>query len=154
MNPSQILIVPKISKVQHDMRRLNFDKEQLIEFYKKEKLNVERIFESHESQTNSLELIKKLLPQATIVNRNELSKDLVLKYKLVISLGGDNHFQYISHFVKDTFLLGINNDPQRSEGALNSITTDKILEVIHNILNDDFKIETWTRLETSVEGNL
>ena len=154
MNPSQILIVPKISKVQHDMRRLNFDKEQLIEFYKKEKLNVERIFESHESQTNSLELIKKLLPQATIVNRNELSKDLVLKYKLVISLGGDNHFQYISHFVKDTFLLGINNDPQRSEGALNSITSDKIIEIIPNILNDEFKIETWTRLETNIEGNL
>ncbi len=136
------------------MRRLNFDKEQLIEFYKKEKLNVEKIFESHKSQIDSLELIKRLLPQASIVNRNELSKELVSKYKLVISLGGDNHFQYVSHFVKDSLFLGINNDPQRSDGALNSITSDKIIEIIPKILNDNFNIETWTRLQTYIEGNL
>ena len=151
MNPSQILIVPKISKVQHDMRRMNFDKIQLVEFYKKEKLHVDRIFESHDRQVHALETIKKHLPHVRVVNRNEITKDLVSKYKLVITLGGDNHFQYVSHFIKDSLILGINNDPERSEGALNSITSNEIESVIPKILDDDFKIETWTRLETSVE---
>lgn len=59
MEFKKILIVPKITKVEWDMNRLGFTEKKLREFYRKENLNSEKIFDSHEKQKKSLEKIKK-----------------------------------------------------------------------------------------------
>ncbi len=152
MEDKKILIVPKITKVEWDLHRLGFTEDKLKEFYKKENLNVERIFESHKRQKENLERIKNLIIGATIVNRDGLNKYIINNYDLIIAVGGDNHFQYVSHFLENTPILGINSDPSRSDGALMMVSSEELEKILPNILRDYFEIENWTRLKISIDN--
>jgi|SRR3989344_4322305 len=151
MEEKSIVIVPKITKVEWDMRRLKKSEKEIIEFYRKEGLNVDRIFESHKKQHEGLEKLKNMLPEALIVARDDMNNVIAEKASLVISYGGDNHFQYITHFLKDTPILGINSDPTRSEGALTSVAINEI-DGAEKIINNKFSIERWPRLQVSVNN--
>jgi hypothetical protein len=152
MKPNEILIVPKRTKLTLDMHRLGFPEETLKVFYEKEGLHAERIIASHKRQKAALDKLKSLLPGARVIWREEISKDIINKASLVIAFGGDNHFQYVSHFVEDTPILGINSDPQRSEGALTSLNIEEFEKILPLILNDELKLEEWTRLEAYIDG--
>jgi len=153
MKTKEILIIPKITKVEWDMHRLDINEKQLINFYKKTGLNVDKIFDSHKRQKESLGKIKSILKDAQIVERNDLTKESVKNSSLVIAFGGDNHFQYVSHFLDEIPILGINSDPARSEGALTSFTIKDLDKILPLILENRFEIEDWTRIEVNVNGN-
>ena len=40
----------------------------------------------------------------------------------------DSWHQYVSHFLKDQLMVGINSDPTNSEGALTTITLEEFIE--------------------------
>lgn len=151
MKDKRILLVPKLTKVEWDMKRLNLNEQELIDFYKKEGLNLERIFSSHKKQKESLEIIKKLLSNSDFIDRDSLSEETIGKYDLIISFGGDNHFQFVSHHIDDKPILGINSDPKRSEGALTSIKANEFKEYYNILLEGSFKIEEWTRLKVEID---
>jgi len=144
---NKIIIVPKMSKFEYDIHRLNLNQEQMINQYKKEKVDVEKIIQSHERQHNNLNVLKDRIPQATIISREHMNREHANNADLVIPFGGDNHFQYVSHFLDKTTILGVNSDPFLSEGALTSIRSDKIDEAIERIKSGNFTIENWTRLQ-------
>ena len=152
MKQQKILIVPKMTKFEWDMHRLKFTEKELTDFYFKERVNAEKIIESHKRQKESLEKIRSLLKNAEVIERDKLTRDLVEKYSFVISFGGDNHFQYITHFLDGTPILGINSDPKRSEGALTYVNTDELEEIVPFILEGNFETEEWTRLEIFLDG--
>ncbi len=152
MKPKEILIVPKLTKFEWDLKRLNLTESELSEFYKKERVNADKIIESHQRQKQSLKKIKDLLKDSDIIERDKITRDIIKKYELIISFGGDNHFQYVSHFLEDVPLLGINSDPERSEGALTSMNTDELEAFLPLILEKKFNIEKWTRLKISIDG--
>lgn len=84
--------------------------------------------------------IKKLLKDKNllIVRYEELKKEHLNGKDLVIAYGGDGTFVRAGNLVKDSLILGINAEPQRSEGALTSINCNEI-EALKEILNGNFK---------------
>lgn len=154
MKTSEILLVPKITKVEWDMHRLKLTEKELRDFYKKENLNAEKIFDSHEKQKSSLKRIKQILEGCKVVERNSLTKEDVKNSKLVISFGGDNHFNYVSHFCDSNLVVGVNSDPERSVGAMTYFNVDSFEFFLPSLLNDDFEIEEWPRIEIEVDGKM
>lgn len=152
MENKKILIIPKISKFEWDMHRYNLTKEQLIERYKTEQVDIERILSSHKRQEDSLNFLRKLFDENQFVSRDSFNRKIAENASLVIAFGGDNHFQYVSHYIDKTPLLGINSDNVRSDGVLTYFTSEDIEPFLSKLEKDDFEIEEWQRLEAIVNG--
>lgn len=69
---------------------------------------------------------------------SDLQQNCFDNIDLVITAGGDGTFIRASHFIKDIPILGINSEPETSEGALTSINEDQ-LEILDEILNGKYK---------------
>lgn len=135
------------------MHRLRSTPESIAAKYKREGVDIPKVMESHERQKKSLHELKKLFEEKQFVSRNDLTKRIVYNKDLVISLGGDNHFQYITHFVDSELIMGINSDPLASEGALTYFTTKNFERILKKLQNDKFEVEEWTRLEAKLNGS-
>ena len=55
-----------------------------------------------------------------------VKKELLKDADLILTLGGDGTFVKAAHLVEDSLILGINSNPETSEGVLTSITIDEI----------------------------
>lgn len=120
-------IVPKMSRLEYELHVSGLRRDQLREWFATRRLDLENILDSHERQRAAVARVHKLLPQATIIERNRLNADALLGVDVVFALGGDNHFQYVAHFVQDeTLLVGINSDPQSSVGYLLAYHADDL----------------------------
>ena len=153
MEISKIVIVPKWSKYEYDLHRYGLTHEQLIAKYTAQGVDVKRVLDSHERQKKSLEELKRFFGQHQFVPRGEYSREIAAGADLVISLGGDNHLQYVSHFIDKGLVMGVNADILSSEGALDYFTAEKFEQVFKQLERGDFDIEEWTRLEAKVNGN-
>ncbi len=60
------------------------------------------------------------------------------EYGLVISIGGDGTFTRASNLVENQLILGVNSDPDTSEGALTSIDPNTLNNLEH-ILEGNFR---------------
>lgn len=152
MKTSEILVIPKMTKLEFDMHRLKLTEKDLLRFYKTGGVDSSKIIDSHNRQKESLGKLKDLLKGASFVERDRLTKDLASKYKLVISFGGDNHFSYLSHFISDQLMIGINSDSVRSDGALTSCNVEEFGEKIENLLSGNFNVEEWARLKLKINN--
>ncbi len=154
-----ILIVTKLSKFAFDLQRFSLTPTELIEKYKKEGANVSVIVSSHKRQQKALQQLEKIFSknqfirrQTLFILRDELTKAKIKDVKAVISFGGDNHFQYVAHFLDKQFLIGMNSDPARSDGALAYFTVQDIKRVLKKLEEGDFLIEEWTRLQIEINN--
>ncbi len=152
MLQEKILIAKKLTKYEWDKKRFKLDDSGVLAMYKKEGLNPDRILISHKSQLECLDKIRKLLPKSKIINRDDLKSIDLSNFDLIISYGGDNNFLQVVHNVKNHLVMGINSDPKRSVGALTSMTVDELDDKIKKILNDDFSVESWSRLSVTING--
>lgn len=84
--------------------------------------------------------------------KNTLTKKHLKNIDLVISIGGDGTTLSASHFLIDTPILAINSNPEKSVGALTTITSEKVEEKIKQILSDNFKEEKLERIETFINN--
>ncbi len=147
MKLSKIIVVPKRSKYALDLEKYKFNHDQLMKKYEREGVNIRKIMGSHKRQKEGLKRLKKLIPEKNFIYREKLTKELVKKSDLIIAYGGDGHFGFVSHFIDNTNFLGINSDTKTSEGILTYFDIDSFEKNLKKILNEDFKIEEWTRLE-------
>jgi len=153
MSEKKVLICPKVSKYEWDLHRYRISHSELIKKYKNEKLDYESILLSYERQLNSRSLIKSIFPNSLIIQRDNLTKEDIRNCDITISLGGDNHFQYVSHFIDNELIFGINSDPIISEGVLLSCSTiDDLNYIKKQCDNDKYQIEKWTRLDVYLNG--
>ncbi len=152
MDLSRAIIVPKLSKYEMDMRKYGPSEDRLWRKYMKEGVNVQKIYQSHCRQHDSLSYLTTFFAKEQIVQRDDLTKEKALNASLVIAHGGDNHFQYVSHFVDSGLMMGINSDPLTSEGDLTYFTSAEFKKTLKRLELDDFDIELWTRLEATVDG--
>jgi hypothetical protein len=153
MNTSRIVVCHKMSKYEWDMYRYRLSSRELLSKYKREGVDATRILKSHGRQQESLKKVKHLFRHAQFVPYTKMTRALADCAELVVSLGGDNHFQYVSHFVENSLMMGINSDPVRSEGALTSFAADKLKSLVDKIRKDEFKVQEWTRIQVSIDGN-
>ncbi|NOZ81201.1 MAG: hypothetical protein GXP63_06025 [DPANN group archaeon] len=147
MDPKKILIVPKLSMVLADMHRYVIDYETLLEKYHQEMKSASYLIEHHRNQIRSLEVLRNVLPEATWLSREQFNAMEAEKADLIISAGGDDHLKYLSHYVKDTPIIGLNSDPKKSVGAL--LESD-IEETVRKLLDDDFQIHKETRITARI----
>ncbi|MBI2547335.1 MAG: NAD(+)/NADH kinase [Candidatus Aenigmarchaeota archaeon] len=154
MKTSDIVIVPKISKYEFDIRTYGATHEEIVAKYRREGVDVEVVLESHKRQKESLGRMRGYFGDNQFISREKLGKDIVRNTRFVVALGGDNHFQYVSHFVDSALMIGINSDPTTSEGALTYYRAADIEAILTRLENGDFNVEEWTRLEARVNGNL
>ena len=152
MDLKNILVVAKLTKYEFDQYHLHLKPAQVLEKYRKEGIDAQRILNSHERQKKALQRLKDILGGKNFISRDEFTRKKAAEVDLVISFGGDNHFQYLSHFLEKTPLLGINSDPVKSEGALTSVPADKIERVVERLKKEQFSVESWTRLSAQVNG--
>jgi NAD+ kinase len=73
---------------------------------------------------------------------------------IVISIGGDGTALSASHFLTKSPLLAVNSDPEHSEGALTTMTLDKLDEKLEEIKSGKYKTEKLERIEVSINGKL
>ena len=95
----------------------------------------------------TIEKIKEILPQHQQIPITQLNKEHLQNKDLIITVGGDGTLIKTSHFLDKTPILGINSEPQKSEGAL-TVLHNKQLEKIKEILKGNYKIIQRTRIKT------
>ncbi|VVB79820.1 NAD kinase [uncultured archaeon] len=83
----------------------------------------------------------------------ELREDFYEGVDLVISIGGDGTFIRASHLVKNQLILGINSEPEKSEGFLKSLKADE-MEILESILEGNFKIIERQRIKVILNGKI
>lgn len=147
-----VLVVTKLSKVQYDMKRFNLPFDKLRSLYEEGGEDAERIFESHNRQQAAYSELEGLLSPSQIIGRDAISPSLAAKAGLVIAFGGDNHFQHVSHFLRDTPILGVNSDPLTSHGALLSDSITTLETTLKKLTSGEYTLEPWTRLQLEVGG--
>jgi NAD+ kinase len=81
----------------------------------------------------------------TFAWKNNLKKSYFKNIDLVISIGGDGTFLSASHFIENQLILGVNENYEKSEGALTSIKLHKLEEKILKILKGKYKIKKYQR---------
>jgi len=150
MKFSKIVVVPKMTMVQVDMNRYGLDETGLRSRYAADGKDAASIFESHDRQVKSIGLLRKRFPHA-IYQREAFNQAVANEADLIIAAGGDDHFKYISHYVKDAPILGLNTDPERSRGELLENSVARALEKLDK---DEFKIDDETRIRAEVVGRM
>jgi NAD kinase len=73
---------------------------------------------------------------------------------LIVSIGGDGTALSASHFLVDKPLLAVNSDPEKSEGALTTITLDELTKKLEEIKSGKMKVEKLERIEVDINGKL
>ena len=86
--------------------------------------------------------------------KNSLKKSDLKNIDLVVSVGGDGTALSASHFLYDKPLLAVNFSPQTSEGALTTISIEKLHEKLEEIRQGNHKIERLERIEVLVNGKV
>lgn len=148
---NQPLVVLKKTKWERDLERYG-SAEAVRELYRIQNDAYAKVHNSHLRQTAALDRLRAALPGARFVSRQELIEIDTGPYPYVISLGGDNHFVFVSHFVQDCPLAGINSDPQTSIGALLYFTVDTFLEGLPRDREPEFDLDRWTRISCEIEN--
>lgn len=89
--------------------------------------------------------------KCTIVKSKELTDAHFKDIDLVITVGGDGAFIRAASFIDKQPILGINSEPEFSEGALLSLKEEE-LEKLDEILHGKFKISEKERIEVKLNG--
>ncbi len=144
---SNVIIAPKLSRVQMDMVRYGVDEKGLRKIYTK-RGNAEQIFSNHTEHMRALDFLEKKIP-GSLVSRDNFNESIASKASLVIAAGGDDHFKFISHFLKKTPILGLNTNPKSSKGEL---LEKNIHAAIKNLESGKFRIIPETRIDAAVNG--
>lgn len=143
------MIIPKETKLEYDLRRLGWTPRRLKTWYRE---RGDAIFESHERQLEVRSRLLALLPQSRLAAREMADRAGLDASSLVIALGGDNHFIYVSHFLRQAPLLGVNADRLRSHGGLLRIDETSLQAAAACLRSGRWSIEEWPRLEASLDG--
>ena len=111
----------------------------------------EKLAEKH---ARTVDKVKNLLKgrDFSIIKSNELCEDNFKDADLAVTIGGDGTFIRAASFIKakDTLIIGINSEPEFSEGALTSINENE-LDFLKEILDGRYK--TISRERASIKRN-
>lgn len=144
------LIVLKRSKYELDLEKYK-DLDSLKKICRIQNNCFDKIHSSHLRQLASREFIRKeVFPEGVFVFRKDLGKENLKNYDLIIALGGDNHFTYVSHYAYQNLVMGCNSDSETSVGALLSFTPESLKTAKENNWKNT-KIEEWTLISSRIE---
>jgi NAD+ kinase len=145
MKLKNVLLATKQTELEY--YRQNYDKPEdvLPQYLLEEKKK------SHDEHYASFGLVKKILDDNNISYQRVYmpygAYEEFVGRDLVISVGGDGTVLNAAHYILDnTPLLTVKSEGS-STGALCKINAFRFRETLQKILNDDFSLESWTRVE-------
>ena len=106
-----------------------------------------------EIHLNTVKRVKDILKnklKAAIIVEN-LDKSYFKDIDLVITIGGDGTFTRTANYLNQEYILGINSEPEFSEGALLSINENE-LTFLEEVLKGEFKTISRQRAKTILNG--
>lgn len=113
-----------------------------------------RLQRSHAAHQRAMQQVRSVLAQrhirAVFTDRAELRG--IGGVALVISVGGDGTLFRASHFVRSTPVLGVNSDPQESEGVFCAATADGFAQALDRWRRGRWRLVTLPRIRVRVEG--
>lgn len=150
----EILVVVKRSRVERDIAKRGGSEEQVVEHYNALGESGLAILASHLCQKEAAAMSRRELSDEQVIRIEELEERQKLgRYKLIISLGGDDFFKVVSHGVHEgQLLLGVNSDPNSSRGALLPVSVDQLSGALEAITRGMYRVEPWTRLRLKIDG--
>ncbi len=86
--------------------------------------------------------------------KNTLSPNELKNTDLVIAIGGDGTALSASHFLKDIPLLAVNSAPNKSEGALTTLSIKELNKKLEEIKSGNYQIEKLERIEVYINNKL
>ncbi len=86
--------------------------------------------------------------------KNTLTPKDLQGFDFIISIGGDGTALSASHYLINKPLLSVNSAPESSEGALTTLTLDKLKEKLVKISKGDFEVESLERIDVYVNGKV
>lgn len=110
----------------------------------------EKLTEKH---LKTVEKVKALVSDRkfSVVRADKLQESDFDNIELVITIGGDGAFIRAANFIKNQLILGINSEPEYSEGALKSLMENE-LEILKDILAGKFRLIKRERAEVKRNG--
>lgn len=151
-NLSKILIARKLTLFEYDQKRTGLSSDDLLKRYADFGADLKNILESHKRQISSFKGFLLNFPDPKVIVGETLTKRDVKNASLVISFGGDNFFQYVSHFLDMQLVAGVNSDPLKSDGALTSFEPGSFIKFLSNLIEGRYDIEEWARLQAFKNG--
>lgn len=143
----RLAIAVKRSKWERDLIRYG-SREAVEHLYAIQNNATAKIYQSHQRQATAAQELRAALPTATWLERSALPETDFSNFDCVLSLGGDNHFVYVSGFLPPGMpVIGVNSDPQTSHGSLLNFDATQVLSVLPNSKSVSFDLEHWTRIE-------
>ncbi len=93
-----------------------------------------------------VEEIKQNFPESNFlaVEYSSVKKDMLEDADLVITFGGDGTFVKAANLIENSYILGINAEPDKSEGALTTLKINEIKK-LKEIAKGNFKIQEMQR---------
>lgn len=147
-------IATKLSKIEWDMHRLGLPYDEVLNTYRQQGKNVDKIVTSHFHQKQNIEHLLTRVPDAEVIDVIALQEACIPKpeVEMLAVIGGDNFFQICSHLFPDTYMIGINSDPQTSYGKLLYFTPESFEQCLERMAAGEFNTEAWTKIATRVNG--
>jgi NAD+ kinase len=100
----------------------------------------------------TVDKVKAILKNADMVKITDLKEQHFKDKDLIITIGGDGTFIKAASFITSQYILGINSEPEFSEGALTSINESEI-DFLNALLKDNFKVKEIQRIQV-LKNNL
>ena len=149
----KIGIAAKLSKLEWDMHRLGLSREQAIDSYKREGMDIQKILSSHERQKKSIDTLLSVAKGAELVDMVEVPRGADRpELDVLLAIGGDNFFQLSAHYFPEAYIVGVNSDPQTSLGALLYYNYSSLIPKLSSIQDGNFRTEHWTTIATTLNG--
>lgn len=102
-----------------------------------------------------IQQIKSYFPGSNflVMEYSSLKKEMLNDVDLVLTLGGDGTFVKAANLIENSYILGINAEPEKSEGALTTITLGEITK-LQEIQKNNFQIKEFQRIDIKLNGKL
>ncbi|KAL0965686.1 hypothetical protein UPYG_G00284460 [Umbra pygmaea] len=161
--PAKVAVVTKMTRYEFEQQRYRFSElseEDLKHLLALKGSSYLGLLERHNIHTRNVEHIVKSLQnegiEVHVVKRGEYDEETVSWADAIVSAGGDGTMLLVSSkvFNKDQPVLGVNTDPERSEGhlCLPVHYTHAFPEAIRKLCRGQFKWQWRQRIRLHLEG--
>ncbi|KAM7393360.1 hypothetical protein PAMA_008155 [Pampus argenteus] len=161
--PEKVAVVTKTTRYEFEQQRYRYSglsEEDLKQLLRMKGSSYSGLLERHNIHTNNVEHIVKSLRkegiEVRVVKRGEYDKEVVRWADAIISAGGDGTMLLVASKVlsKDKPVVGVNTDPERSEGhlCLPVRYTRAFPEALEKLCRGEFRWLWRQRIRLHLEG--
>ena len=157
IQPEEVLCIYKTSRWALDLALCKGNTDFLEEWYQSQGIDYDKHYQSHCNQEAAKSAFQEIFPEARFISRDEYiaGKQLIDQegFKAIVSLGGDNNAQWVSHHtVSEQIMIGVNSDSDFSAGNTLTFNAKHFNEIREKLLSGNFQLKPYSRIEAELNG--